>query len=350
MSNLNATQERLLWGLESAAVRVALLRLTPMLLATVIAGCAAKDERASASDHPSSVREAEAAGRGYNASAAHAADSSGLTADPSGESSIQPSATGRKKTHRAGTGGAADGPDEMNASASADARGDTGMAEGDGVDDDQDSSLTDGAPGAVVGGPGGLTGRRGATARRGGGGAQGSNGNSADMGGAGDEGSHTQIAAVQVPSGKVDVDEEYQPVTLGGALPVVLGVNEEGRFDFDQYALRDEVKVILDALAETLNTAEYDRLDIYGYTDRIGAVDHNRRLSELRAYAVAQYLMHRGVPENKIRYEGRGDKDPLTQADECQGLAREDLITCLQKDRRVEIEASIHRKHATVVQ
>ena len=52
--------------------------------------------------------------------------------------------------------------------------------------------------------------------------------------------------------------------------------------------------------------------------------------------------------EHKIPYEGRCDKDPLTQADECRGLAREDLITCLQRDRRVEIEASIQRKHAIV--
>jgi outer membrane protein OmpA-like peptidoglycan-associated protein len=159
-----------------------------------------------------------------------------------------------------------------------------------------------------------------------------------------------RIAAIDVPGGKVKVDEEYRPQTLGGVLPLVLGVNEDGRFDFDQYSLRPEVKRVLDELAEKLKTAEYDRLDIIGYTDRIGTSDYNRRLSELRAYAVAQYLIARGVPENKIRYEGRGDKDPLTPAGTCQGLAREELITCLQNDRRVEIEASIHRKHATVIQ
>lgn len=159
-----------------------------------------------------------------------------------------------------------------------------------------------------------------------------------------------RIAAIDVPSGKVKVDEEYRPQTLGGALPLILGVNEEGRFDFDQYSLRPEVKGILDELAAKLKTAEYDRLDIVGYTDRIGTTDYNRRLSELRAYAVAQYLMSKGVPQNKIHYEGRGEKNPLTPSADCQGLAREDLITCLQKDRRVEIEASIHRKHATVVQ
>jgi len=159
-----------------------------------------------------------------------------------------------------------------------------------------------------------------------------------------------RVAAIDVPSGKVKVDEEYRPQTLGGALPLVLGVNEEGRFDFDQYALRPEVQHILDDLAGKLKTAEYDRLDIVGYTDRIGTTDYNRRLSELRAYAVAQYLMGKGVPQNKIHYEGRGEKNPLTPSVDCQGLAREELITCLQKDRRVEIEASIHRKHATVVQ
>jgi len=159
-----------------------------------------------------------------------------------------------------------------------------------------------------------------------------------------------RLAAVDVPSSKVNVDEEYRPQTLGGMLPLVLGVNEDGRFDFDQYVLRDEVKVVLDQLAVKLTSADYDRLDIIGYTDHIGTPEYNQRLSELRAWAVAQYLLSRGVPENKIHYEGRGEKNPLTRPDECTGLARDDLIACLQKDRRVEIEASIRRKHATVTQ
>jgi OOP family OmpA-OmpF porin len=202
----------------------------------------------------------------------------------------------------------------------------------------------------AAGGPGGKTGAP--AGRRSPRNASGSGDDSTGTGGAAAAGveGDSRIAAIDVPGGRVKVDEEYRPQTLGGVLPLVLGVNEEGRFDFDQYSLRPEVKRILDELAEKLKTAEYDRLDIVGYTDRIGTNDYNRRLSELRAYAVAQYLMSKGVPENKIRYEGRGDKDPLTPAGHCRGLAREELITCLQNDRRVEIEASIHRKHATVIQ
>jgi outer membrane protein OmpA-like peptidoglycan-associated protein len=168
--------------------------------------------------------------------------------------------------------------------------------------------------------------------------------------GAGEGDADNRIAAIEVPNRNVKVDEEFKPQTLGGMLPLVLGVNEEGRFDFDQYALRDEVKGVLDDLADKLKAAEFDRLDVVGYTDRIGTRDYNKRLSELRAWSVAQYLIQKGVPENKVFYEGRGDKDPVTRNDECTGLGRPELITCLQKDRRVEIEASIRRKHATVVQ
>jgi outer membrane protein OmpA-like peptidoglycan-associated protein len=183
------------------------------------------------------------------------------------------------------------------------------------------------------------------------GGAEGRDGTGAGVGvGAGEADADNRIAAIEVPNKNVKVDEEFKPQTLGGMLPLVLGVNEEGRFDFDQYALRQEVKGVLDDLADKLKSAEYDRLDIVGYTDRIGTRDYNKRLSELRAWSVAQYLIQKGVPENKVFYEGRGDKDPVTRSDECTGLARSDLITCLQKDRRVEIEASIRRKHATVVQ
>ena len=124
---------------------------------------------------------------------------------------------------------------------------------------------------------------------------------------------------------------------------MVLGVEENGQFDFDNYFLRDEVKAKLDDLALQLNGAEYDRLDIRGYTDRIGGVEYNKDLSRKRALAVARYLRDRGVPEYKIMVTGKGQEDPLTQRQDCEGLRFEEMINCLQPDRRVEIEASILR-------
>ena len=260
------------------------------------------------------------------------ADSAASSASASGASASRPGT---------GAGGASD-----NDAGAADLSSGGSVAGLEGSAAGGKTGAGEGKTGAAGGKSVAPAGRRGTTTTLG------SSGDGTDAGGAtaaGVEGD-SRIAAIDVPSGQVKVDEEYRPQTLGGVLPLILGVNEEGRFDFDQYALRPEVKRILDQLADQLKTAEYDRLDIVGYTDRIGTSDYNRRLSELRAYAVAQYLMAKGVPENKIRYEGRGDKDPLTPAGHCQGQAREELITCLQKDRRVVIEASIHRKHATVIQ
>src|SRR5262249_40413748 len=141
------------------------------------------------------------------------------------------------------------------------------------------------------GGAGSVAGADGTGGGANGAGGERSGGANLGAGGAGVEDVDSRVASIDVPGGNVKIDEGYRPQTLGGMLPLVLGVNEEGRFDFDQYALRDEVKGILDDLAAKLKSAEYDRLDIIGYTDRIGTVDYNKRLSELRAYSVAQYLM-----------------------------------------------------------
>jgi OOP family OmpA-OmpF porin len=153
---------------------------------------------------------------------------------------------------------------------------------------------------------------------------------------------------VEAPGESVRVDEEVTPQTLGGMLPLTVGIDEEGQFDFDQAVLRPEVRTILDELAGALRDAEWDRLDIVGYTDRIGTDAYNQHLSEQRAWAVARYLVDQGVPLSKLKVQGRGERDSQLQAGECRDLAREDLIACLQRDRRVEIEASIRRSHARV--
>jgi OOP family OmpA-OmpF porin len=155
------------------------------------------------------------------------------------------------------------------------------------------------------------------------------------------------VGMVDAPGGRVKVDEQVIPQTLGGLLPLVVGVDEEGQFDFDKAVLRPDVRSALDRVADALDGAEYDRLDIIGYTDRIGNDEYNQNLSERRAWAVARYLMTRGIPLNKIRVEGRG-KTGSRVAEECSMSDREQLIMCLQRDRRVELEASIRKSSAKI--
>jgi outer membrane protein OmpA-like peptidoglycan-associated protein len=156
------------------------------------------------------------------------------------------------------------------------------------------------------------------------------------------------VGMIDAPGNRALVDEDVTPQTLGGLLPLTVGVDEEGHFDFDRAVLRPEVRDVLDELAQRLEGAQYDRLDIVGYTDRIGSDEYNQNLSERRAWAVARYLIDKGVPLAKMKVEGRGERNAMTVVTECAELDREAQIACMEKDRRVEIEASIRRSHVKV--
>jgi len=158
----------------------------------------------------------------------------------------------------------------------------------------------------------------------------------------------TVVGLVDVPGKKATVKEDRIPQTLGGMLPMTLGVDGEGEFDFDKAVVRPEVKGLLDKLAAKLKDSEYDTLDIVGHADRLGTEEYNQSLSERRAWAVARYLIAQGVPLQKIRVEGHGVTEPLTKPEDCAGLSKKDAIVCLQKDRRVEIAASIRNTEVKV--
>lgn len=146
---------------------------------------------------------------------------------------------------------------------------------------------------------------------------------------------------IETANNKVLIEQDERLQTLDGQLPMALNMDEQGNFDFDRYLLRDEVKGKLDELADKLKNAPYDKLHILGFTDRIGTPEYNQRLSEKRAWAVAGYLMEKGVPPYKLRVEGRGRDGALTSPEDCKGMKREQMIECLQRDRRVEILATV---------
>lgn len=146
---------------------------------------------------------------------------------------------------------------------------------------------------------------------------------------------------VETAANQVLIGENEKLQTLDGMLPAVLNMDDKGQFDFDSYALSDAVKAQLDEIAARLAVAPYDRLHVVGFTDRIGPEDYNRKLSEKRAWSVAGYLMDKGVPPYKLKVEGKGETGSLVAEEECKGLKRDALIECLQRDRRVELVATV---------
>jgi outer membrane protein OmpA-like peptidoglycan-associated protein len=146
---------------------------------------------------------------------------------------------------------------------------------------------------------------------------------------------------VETAANRVVIDQDEKLQTLGGSLPATFNMEENGQFAFDRYELTADVKGKLDVIGAKLKDAPYDRVIVHGYTDRIGTDDYNQQLSEKRAWAVAGYLMDKGVPPFKLTVVGRGKTAPLTTPDECKGLKRDALIDCLQRDRRVEVIATL---------
>jgi OmpA-OmpF porin, OOP family len=77
---------------------------------------------------------------------------------------------------------------------------------------------------------------------------------------------------------------------------------------------------------------------LIGHTDRLhydGDVRHNQLLSVQRAESVRQYLVSKGVPDEKIRASGVGSAQSIVECPDT--MSWSNLVTCLQPDRRVEI-------------
>ncbi len=121
--------------------------------------------------------------------------------------------------------------------------------------------------------------------------------------------------------------------------PVIEKVSLESDvlFEFDKAQLRPEGQKKLDELADRIKDAQVESILAVGHADRIGNEKYNDKLSAERAEAVKQYLSQKGIEEQRVRSEGRGESQPVT-GEQCKGVKGSKLISCLQPDRRVEIE------------
>ncbi len=99
-------------------------------------------------------------------------------------------------------------------------------------------------------------------------------------------------------------------------IPYVSVKNMVFYFDFDSYS----VKEIPDSLSEFisfLNTKEAYKLILVGRTDHNGSLKYNNNLGEMRAKAVANLLIAKGVDSNKLQLISKGKTDPIVRCSPC---------------------------------
>lgn len=153
-------------------------------------------------------------------------------------------------------------------------------------------------------------------------------------------------AAVPVPAVVQEQQPAFAPLAAAPAAPPTviekITLESDVLFEFDKAELRPEGQAKLDELARSAQGARVEQVVIVGHADRIASQKYNQDLSERRAEAVKRYLSARGVDEQRVQAQGRGEAQPVTGSD-CAKMGPErgsnrKLVQCLQPDRRVEVE------------
>ncbi|HSJ68958.1 MAG TPA: OmpA family protein [Anditalea sp.] len=102
-------------------------------------------------------------------------------------------------------------------------------------------------------------------------------------------------------------------------------------FDFDRANLRTEHKMALERLAVMMKNREDFKLSLEGHTDIRGSEEYNKSLSERRAKSVLNYLLDRGVSQERLTYEWFGKSRPVNDCISCTAAQH-------QENRRTEIK------------
>lgn len=123
-----------------------------------------------------------------------------------------------------------------------------------------------------------------------------------------------------------DLGSQAKVERVGEGVKLTMGDNL--LFDFGSSVLLPETMISLRKMAETLKKDGQMELLIEGNTDSIGSANFNKRLSEMRAKSVGNFLISEGVATNRIKVVGMGESNPI---------ASNNTETGRQQNRRVEM-------------
>ncbi len=92
-------------------------------------------------------------------------------------------------------------------------------------------------------------------------------------------------------------------------------------FDFGKTTLHPSSYPELERVVTMLNAYKTLVIEIGGHTDNVGSAASNKKLSEQRAKAVVDYLVSRGIPQNRLQYKGYGFEQPIADNSTEEGRA-----------------------------
>lgn len=131
------------------------------------------------------------------------------------------------------------------------------------------------------------------------------------------------------------------PAPAAAKAPTRFNLSGDALFAYSKSGLQDileDGRTQLAAIVVQLKSANAANIQVVGYTDRIGSDAANLALSQRRAETVREFLVRGGVAADSIVARGAGESGTVTQCPD--SLAKQELVACLQPDRRVELVVS----------
>jgi outer membrane protein OmpA-like peptidoglycan-associated protein/Tol biopolymer transport system component len=98
-------------------------------------------------------------------------------------------------------------------------------------------------------------------------------------------------------------------------------------YDFDKASLRSESLAELERLILLLNDNSTMSIEIVSHTDNKGTDEYNRKLSQMRAQSVVDYLVEKGIGKQRLTAKGYGETLPVATNETDEGR---------QQNRRTE--------------
>lgn len=131
--------------------------------------------------------------------------------------------------------------------------------------------------------------------------------------------------------------EPTAPAVVPAAVVVAAARDANVIFDFDRADAQAIVtgSASIDTIAANIKAAgSNDTVVVTGFTDRLGNVGYNQKLSQQRAITVANLLVEAGIPAERIRVEAKGKTEKYRS---CEVTARNQMVQCLSPNRRVNV-------------
>ena len=106
-------------------------------------------------------------------------------------------------------------------------------------------------------------------------------------------------------------------------------------FEYDSAALTPEAKERLNELAEIMKENPDLKIELIGHTDAKGSVSYNKKLSQERVSSVVEYILKKGIEQERVKVKAKGEKYPIALNTYKDG---EDCPEGRKYNRRVEVK------------